>query len=195
MPNTQCKVRKVLHKLWTDDRDGRDGFYTLSSSQFFFFLASLRFVSSFISVPKLVFLVGCSPFLKLFPCSFSSVTTYPSVPHATWPIDSASCSRSAFLPAWWKIWSQCLYFPKQGKEEAVSGLRSCFWGWKGTEWPCHPLPSPHLIFLRGRSSPRAWWANPFCLNQEGTVGGDILQIKEIIRGSFACTIDFGSRTC
>lgn len=58
-----------------------------------------------------------------------------------------------------------------------------------------PTAHPHPVFLSTESTPRARWANPFCLSHEGAVGGDILQIKEIIRDSFACTIDFGSRKC
>lgn len=68
MSYTQCKVRNVLHKLWTDDRDEVWLLYTFIISIFFFFFATESSVCfSFISVPKLVFLVGCSPFLKLLP--------------------------------------------------------------------------------------------------------------------------------
>lgn len=110
--------------------------------------------------------------------ALSSATTDPSAPPATWPIDSASCSHSAFLPAHWQIWSQCLYFSVQGQEGAMSGLRSCFWGWEGTEWPCHPLPprptsssAPGAAsgldeLIRSASTRRVRWEEMLCKSKK-----------------------------
>lgn len=186
--------RCLIGLCWMDDWVNYNlPFCVLTSSQDTIFPQKVLLVPSFFLVPEMHFLVRCSPLLKLL----RSATTYPSAPPATWPIDSASCS----LP----LCSVANLVPVPLL--SVGTRRSCvrtvilLLGWKGTEWPCQPLypqPKPHPpppVFLSTRHSPGAWWTNPFPLNQEGTVGGDILKIKKIIRDSFASTIDFGSREC